>query len=46
MLGKGVGCEMNEGLGFDEETQEVVTALIGKVGLECMREGRNMERAS
>lgn len=46
MLGKGLGCEMNEGLGFDEERQEVVTALIGRFGWECMREGRNMATAS
>lgn len=46
MLGKGLGCEMNEGLGFDEERQEAVTALIGKVGKECVRKGRSMEGAS
>lgn len=31
LLGKGLGCERDEGLGFDEEGQlEAVTALIGK----------------
>lgn len=31
LLGKGLGCERDEGLGFDEERQlEAVMGLVGK----------------